>query len=346
MEACEICTNEMDDDMVGCDHCRKWFHFCCVSLDEDLVNRIKYFYCDLCREQHHKEIEWKTPRASVEQRDMKRRQYHDVEEIVNHRIRRLGPQENRSFLIKWKGFSSEHNSWEPEANLDACIFTLQTYLKKHGLKYSRIDGFVGAISSSTKTLNEANWVKLSDVLEKFLTIKERRFPKSCLECSIFDDQLEDKDKLYFIRYESHCIVALFYHDKKLAYLADGVNACREDYDTIKELRHRLKCRIFCCDFLQQNKEDCCATSGILIALEFVRAYDTNILPNRLVSPSSWKRKLEIELHKQLSSSIVDGKTNVLPLTCIFCSKKYRSDKLKSLRQHQLLCFKKDTIDKN
>jgi hypothetical protein len=43
----------------------------------------------------------------------------EVEKILGHR----GPANRREYLVKWKNFSSSHNTWEPAAQFDslACI---------------------------------------------------------------------------------------------------------------------------------------------------------------------------------------------------------------------------------
>ena len=46
-----------------------------------------------------------------------------VEKLLNHR----GPPSDRFFLIKWKGFPSSENTWEPEKNLLTCQGLLKKY---------------------------------------------------------------------------------------------------------------------------------------------------------------------------------------------------------------------------
>ena len=50
----------------------------------------------------------------------------EVEKILDMRVRR----KKRFFLVKWKGFSNEENTWEPESNLN-CPELLSDYFKKY-----------------------------------------------------------------------------------------------------------------------------------------------------------------------------------------------------------------------
>lgn len=52
----------------------------------------------------------------------------EVEAILNHR----GRKGQRQFLIRWKNYSSDDNSWEPESNLN-CSDILQEYKKSKGI---------------------------------------------------------------------------------------------------------------------------------------------------------------------------------------------------------------------
>jgi hypothetical protein len=46
--------------------------------------------------------------------------YWDVEEITDWRRPHVGATE---YLIRWKGFTSDYDSWEPEGNVDASLVT-------------------------------------------------------------------------------------------------------------------------------------------------------------------------------------------------------------------------------
>ena len=53
----------------------------------------------------------------------------EVESILSHR----GTGTRRRFLIKWKGYGDNNNTWEPEENLKHARTMLKQYKKRHKL---------------------------------------------------------------------------------------------------------------------------------------------------------------------------------------------------------------------
>lgn len=51
--------------------------------------------------------------------------YYEVERIVKHKIKNGVIK----YFIKWKGYGSEDNTWEPEESLIACREILDNYKK-------------------------------------------------------------------------------------------------------------------------------------------------------------------------------------------------------------------------
>jgi hypothetical protein len=53
----------------------------------------------------------------------------EVEEVLAHRERKLARGKvKRSFLVKWKGFGPESNTWQPESDINEAA--LQEYWEK------------------------------------------------------------------------------------------------------------------------------------------------------------------------------------------------------------------------
>jgi hypothetical protein len=54
---------------------------------------------------------------------------HEVEFITQHRL--CG--QSRQYLVKWKGYPTADNMWEPEANLEHAVELLDEYKSRHSL---------------------------------------------------------------------------------------------------------------------------------------------------------------------------------------------------------------------
>ena len=63
----------------------------------------------------------------------------EVEEIRDHEIIKKGRGWSYSFFIKWKGYSEDNNSWEPERNLLTCDEMLRQYKAQNGLPWHARD---------------------------------------------------------------------------------------------------------------------------------------------------------------------------------------------------------------
>lgn len=53
----------------------------------------------------------------------------EVHEILNHKF----TKRQRKFLVRWKGYDSRHDTWEPETSLN-CPKILKSYLKSKSIK--------------------------------------------------------------------------------------------------------------------------------------------------------------------------------------------------------------------
>ena len=51
---------------------------------------------------------------------------YEIEQILKHRV----PLKNRSYLIRWKGYTAEEDAWLKEAKLGNAMEFLYTYKKR------------------------------------------------------------------------------------------------------------------------------------------------------------------------------------------------------------------------
>ena len=69
---------------------------------------------------------------------------YEVEAINKHRT--TGHKKPKtSYLVQWKGYGPEHNSWEPEANVANAPEQLVEYWKRYAEKQSGVGETLGAL---------------------------------------------------------------------------------------------------------------------------------------------------------------------------------------------------------
>ena len=54
----------------------------------------------------------------------------EVEKILDHEVRKLRKRSLFRYLVKWKGFGHEHNTWVDDAAFDDCA-PLESYWAAH-----------------------------------------------------------------------------------------------------------------------------------------------------------------------------------------------------------------------
>ena len=70
---------------------------------------------------HGSNFPWPPPDLIAEEEE------YEIERILCHQ----GNLSNCSFFIRWKGFSTEEDSWEPEQNLKYAKSALEEYKRRH-----------------------------------------------------------------------------------------------------------------------------------------------------------------------------------------------------------------------
>jgi hypothetical protein len=58
---------------------------------------------------------------------------YEVDEIISHELRSQGRSKRLWYLVRWKGYSPEDDTWEPETNLTNCSDILTAYKTKNKL---------------------------------------------------------------------------------------------------------------------------------------------------------------------------------------------------------------------
>jgi Chromo (CHRromatin Organisation MOdifier) domain len=50
-----------------------------------------------------------------------------VERVLDHRDKRVGRKTVREFLVRWQGYGPEHNTWEPQSNMNNATVAISEY---------------------------------------------------------------------------------------------------------------------------------------------------------------------------------------------------------------------------
>ena len=61
----------------------------------------------------------------------------EVEQVLHHRDIRSGKRSKREYLIKWVGYGTEHNSWEPASSMHCDELIDQYWKATHNAQYAR-----------------------------------------------------------------------------------------------------------------------------------------------------------------------------------------------------------------
>lgn len=336
-DQCPECVVGETSEMICCSFCNQWFHYACVGLEEKLVAKIKDFSCDLCIAERDKFTTWKGFRPTGLKKVEKATKYFEVKDIISWKWGEYEGVRTRLFTVRWKGYSHEYDTVEPEKHLDGCLDKLQEYLRIMGQPYSQIDGLVGSSSSSGS--NESNWVSVDHIFSLLKTYKDRYFPSVDLKYETWNE-FGKTDQLYLVKFESHCFMVLYYAKRQLGIIADGGNIYRTNEEMSIRIRSLLKIRLRGLDFNCQSKADHCGSSAVLIGLELIRLYQSGHTPDELISPCSWREDIVSQMHREYSESLrVPVHQFQKRMKCSKCGKSFRGTERRSYHQHVVMCSK-------
>lgn len=105
--------------------------------------------------------------------------------------------------------------------------------------------------------------------------------------------------MFLFSHNFHCYVILYDASEKRGIIADGRNTFIEDATVQQELKALLKFDLIAISYDQQFREDQCATSAVMIALELMRAYKQgkDRLPASLTTSKVLRNRVSKHFHK-------------------------------------------------
>ena len=64
---------------------------------------------------------------------------YEVEDLLDHRLVKRGRKYREEFLVRWRGYGPESDTWEPKSNLMTCQETIRAFKASRGLETTASD---------------------------------------------------------------------------------------------------------------------------------------------------------------------------------------------------------------
>lgn len=143
---------------------------------------------------------------------------------------------------------------------------------------------------------KANWADIDEIARKINNYGK----KGSLKEEIFNGQELNRDSLLIKPIANHCYVMLYRHQERKAYIADGGNISAVCPIVNKMMKLELPgVTLINKLYIGQRETNQCASSAILIGIEFQKAHDKGEEPDNIMYPDhSTQKRLEKILHKQ------------------------------------------------
>ncbi|GAB1597893.1 chromodomain Y-like protein 2 isoform X1 [Argonauta hians] len=116
----------------------------------------------------------------------------EVKQIIDHRTRKISGKYHLEYLIRWKGFGHNGDTWEPVSNLKSCQVLVRKYERKHGkisLRNTSASRILKNVIKSKKTTNSKEISPDSRSRTSVTVKKENGVIDMCSECDSDDDLL-------------------------------------------------------------------------------------------------------------------------------------------------------------
>lgn len=254
----------------------------------------------------------------------------EIESVVSHRI----VDGQILYTVKWKGYGSEENSELEAKDLGNAHLAVHKYRLAKGVTFGKVYkplklGYLSTNKKDTgKIFDEKNWVSLDSILSYIRIYSSRRTYRRPIDVGLFQN-IHPKDFVYIIQFVSHAIVGLCLFESKICYLCDGSNQVLESKRVQADLSNMFKgFNLRFVRFDLQRNIDHCASSAVVISLEFMRLYGSNSeIPRILTVERSIQERLISTFHKEKSSKLgqwVPISDNLPVQTCEKCGKIFKS----------------------
>lgn len=338
------------DKLIACDSCDNWYHVSCQRVDPNEAENIEIFHCLRCKvlvatsQEDSSEVlpqdksinddtiiddneplnvastfsgDTEMP-SDAESEPVPEGEF-EIEKIVSHRI------SGRSlyYTVRWKNHSVSEDEEIGSKHLANAHILVEAYRSSVGLTFGQVSkpSRVG-FSSVSQDQNEENWLSMDKVFSIIQTYENQRSYNRTISVKIFNNVLDNEDTIYLVQFSTHCLVAMYIYSEKLCYVSDGTNQSSSSSLVRSSLSSMFPdTNIVSVIYNQQKAIDHCASSAVLITLEFKRIYGTGeSMPQELSVSRSIRDRLISTFHKERSDPQRGWKPIASNIPCSKCEK--------------------------
>ena len=277
-------------------------------------------------EYHVKELPTPTPSNSDEEQEGV---YH-VEKIVGY-----DPSTDK-YQVKWKGYSSRENTWEPIEHLKYVINLVDAFRASKNYEALHYDPNVpvGAPFDDI-TLHKGNWTRLDRV---FKDLKARiKADHMNIKINMEKPKVVLEDTLFIFSIGCHAYGGLFAANKNVLYLYDGSNTTHSIVSSVKGKLENINIQHL--KYAYPTKADLCASAIAAASVEIMKMYRRNSEMSTIYASPKVRKFYEKRYHKEQKKSVAVEHTNIreVPRAVLICSKCNKSKKKKGFANHQKYC---------
>lgn len=270
---------------------------------------------------------------------------YEVDHILDHRE---WPHLNSfTFLIRWKGFDSSADTWEPLDNLAGSRELLNDYFISKGIGVSHID-FGDDDDDDNDEVDDdettSNFADPSQILKKVSLYRSqlKTYCSKDIVVEVFNNEIEP-GKIYLMIFQAHFYVLFQQKSGGPVYISDGANQAYKDKRYLKAIRFHINLSpsISLSPILYEGQlgSDHCGSSAVLIILEIGRSISLESWPTRCIFGNRTLRKrLVREFHPRPAEhkEWVSVEARQFP-KCSKCGKEFRRGGRRALAPHERSC---------
>lgn len=246
-----------------------------------------------------------------------------VEDITDVRTK----EGREEYLVLWHDRTT---SWEPESHLGVGCGDLVARIRQaKNLPSVKFTSAFGALEDH-QGLNPLNWRPIEDVLEAINHFDK----KGTIPAMEFTRALE-QPFLALLGHRAHLYVVYRHEIEGDLFVADGGNYYVDDADTKAQVDALLGESAVGLRFIGQSAVDFCASSAVLIAIAFRKAFRTRTQPTIIKAERTMASRVQRNFHPYASRTIPKSGPflNITPDVCPYCKKQFKGRNRRKFTGH-------------